>query len=111
LQNRTESFQKAVSIGIVFKNVSSLHTPAYDMMQETRRIYSGLTWHVTSLSQTNEKRNGLLSDKLWASVKELLIRSSHIICYKIEPDIILHLLDIVEDNIIGKTRLLTAKLY
>jgi hypothetical protein len=52
----------------------------------------------------------LVADKLWASVKELLIRSSHIICYKIEPDIILHLLDIVEDNIIGQTRLLTAKL-
>ena len=54
LQNRTESFQKPVSIGIVFKNVSSLDTPAYDMMQGTRRIYSGLTWHVTSLPETNE---------------------------------------------------------
>jgi hypothetical protein len=50
---------KPVSIGIVFKNVSSLDTPAYDMMQGTRRIYSGLTWHghVTSLPQTNENRN------------------------------------------------------
>jgi len=57
LQNRTESFQKPVSVCIVFKNVSSLDTPAYDMMQGTRRIYSGLTWHVTSLPQTNEKRN------------------------------------------------------
>jgi len=34
---------------------SSLDTPAYDMMQGTGRIYSGLTWHVTSL-QTNEKK-------------------------------------------------------
>jgi len=42
---------------IVFKNVLSLDTPAYDMMQGTRRIYSGLTWYVTSLPQTNEKRN------------------------------------------------------
>jgi hypothetical protein len=33
------------------------NTPAYNMMQGTRRIYSGLTWHVTSLPQTNEKRN------------------------------------------------------
>lgn len=57
LQNRTESFQKPVSIGIVFKNVSSLDTSAYDMMQGTRRIYSGLTWHVTSFPHTNEKRN------------------------------------------------------
>jgi hypothetical protein len=38
LQNRTESLQKPVSIGIVFKNVSSLDTPAYDMMQGTRRL-------------------------------------------------------------------------
>jgi hypothetical protein len=38
LQNRTESFQKPVSIGIVFKNVSSLDTPAYDMMQGTLRL-------------------------------------------------------------------------
>jgi len=52
----------------------------------------------------------LVAEKLWASVKELIIRSSHIICYKIEPDIILHLIDIVEDNILEQTRLLTAKL-
>jgi len=57
LQNRSESFQKSVSVGIVFKNVSSLDTPAYDMMQGTRGIYSGLTWHVISLPQINEKRN------------------------------------------------------
>jgi len=57
LQNKTESFQKPVSIGIVFKNVSSLDTPAYDMMQSTRRIYSGLTWHAILLPQTIEKGN------------------------------------------------------
>ncbi len=57
LQNKSESFQKPVSIGIVFKNVSSLDTPAYDMMQSTQGIYSGLTWHVTSLPHINEKRN------------------------------------------------------
>jgi len=38
LQNRTESFQKPVSIGIAFKNVSPLDTSAYDMMQGTRRL-------------------------------------------------------------------------
>ena len=38
LQNRTESFQKPVSIGIVFKNALSLDTPAYDIMQRTRRL-------------------------------------------------------------------------
>jgi len=30
LQNRTESLQKPVSIGIVFKNISSLDTPAFE---------------------------------------------------------------------------------
>ena len=55
LQNRAESFQKSVTIGIVFKNFSSLDTSAYDMMQGTRRTYSGLTWHVTSFPQTIEK--------------------------------------------------------
>jgi hypothetical protein len=57
LQNRAESFNKSVSISIVFKNILSLDTPAYDVMQGTRRIYSGLTWHVTLLPQANEKRN------------------------------------------------------
>ncbi len=38
LQNRTESFRKPVSIGIVFKNVSSFDTPVYHMMQGTRRL-------------------------------------------------------------------------
>ena len=66
MQNRIESFQKPVSIGIVFKNVSSLDTPAYDMIQGTRRLpaiaSSGeagghLFWlDVTSLPQTNEKK-------------------------------------------------------
>jgi len=44
-----------VKIGIVFKYVSPFDTPAYNMMQGTWRIYSGLTWHVTSSSQTNQK--------------------------------------------------------
>jgi len=66
-QNRTEPFQKPVSIRIVFKNVSSLNIPAYDMMQGTWRlpaiVSSGeagghLFWlDLTSLPQTNEKRN------------------------------------------------------
>ncbi|MBC2693754.1 MAG: hypothetical protein HF982_00425 [Desulfobacteraceae bacterium] len=57
LQNRTESFQKPVSIGIVFKNVSSLDTLAYDMIQSIRRIYSGLTWH--DFITTNKEQNAL----------------------------------------------------
>jgi len=69
LQNRSESFQKPVSIGIVFKNVSPLDTPAYDMMQGTRGIYSGLTWYVSSLPHVTEvlanshaKKGGSITD-------------------------------------------------
>ena len=56
-------------IGIVFKNVSPLDTPAYDMMQGTRGIYSGLAWHVTSFPQINEKRNAQIQPRppLWIS--------------------------------------------
>ena len=63
LQNRSESFQKPVSIGIVFKNVPPLDTPAYDMMQGTRDIYSGLTWRVISLQQINDKRNATIQPR------------------------------------------------
>lgn len=51
-----------------------------------------------------------MAQKLWAYIKELIIRSSHVICYKIEPDIVLHLLDMIEDSIIKPTNLSTAKL-
>jgi hypothetical protein len=56
--------------------------------------------------------NLLLSmvEKLWAYIKELIIRSSHVICYKIEPDIVLHLLDMIEDTIVKPINLSTAKL-
>jgi hypothetical protein len=50
------------------------------------------------------------AEKIWAYVKELIIKSSQIICYNIEPDVILHLIEIVEKNITSQTRLLTAKL-
>ncbi len=52
----------------------------------------------------------IVAEKLWANIKELIIRSSHIVCYKIEPDIILHLIDIVEDTILKQTHLVSAKL-
>jgi len=56
--------------------------------------------------------NQLLSmaEKLWAYIKELIIRSSHVISYKIEPDIVLHMLDIIEDSIVKPLNLSTAKL-
>lgn len=51
-----------------------------------------------------------MAEKLWAYIKELIIRSSHVISYKIEPDIVLHLLDMIEDSILKPINLSTAKL-
>ncbi len=71
-----------------------------------------LTGPVGPLFREISDNHVLLSviDQLWSNVKELIIRSSHIFCYKIEPDIILDLIDIVEDNILHQTDFLTAKL-
>jgi len=52
----------------------------------------------------------VMAQALWANVKELIIRSSDILCYKIEPDILFHFIDIIEDTIIRQMRLASAKL-
>jgi hypothetical protein len=52
----------------------------------------------------------MMAQSLWANVKELIIRSSDVLCYKIEPDILFHFIDIIEDTIIRQTRLASAKL-
>lgn len=52
----------------------------------------------------------LLTQKLWENVKELIIRSSQLLSYDTEPDIIFHLIDIIEDNISSTGVLFTAKL-
>jgi hypothetical protein len=52
----------------------------------------------------------MMAQTLWTNVKELIIRSSDVFCYKIEPDILLHFIDIIEDTIIKQTRLASAKL-
>ena len=52
----------------------------------------------------------MMAQALWANVKELIIRSSDVLCYKIEPDILFHVIDIIEDTIIRQTRLASAKL-
>jgi hypothetical protein len=64
LQNRTESFQKPVSIRIVFKNVSSLDTPAYDMMQGT--------WRLPAIASSGEAGGHLF----WLDVVFLLLGTS-----------------------------------
>ena len=52
----------------------------------------------------------MMAQSLWANVKELIIRSSDVLCYKIEPDILFHFIDIIEDTIIRQTRIASAKL-
>ena len=52
----------------------------------------------------------MMAQSLWAYVKELIIRSSDVLCYKIEPDILFHFIDIIEDTIIRQTRIASAKL-
>jgi hypothetical protein len=52
----------------------------------------------------------VFAEKIWAYVKELIIKSSQIICFKIEPGLILHLIEIVEKNIVSQAQLTTAKL-
>jgi len=52
----------------------------------------------------------LIAEQLWMHVKELLIKSSHIITHKIEPDLLFYLIDIIEDVVISQTQISTAKL-
>ena len=52
----------------------------------------------------------MMAQSLWANVKELIIRSSDVLCYKIEPDTLFHFIDIIEDAIIRQTRIVSAKL-
>lgn len=52
----------------------------------------------------------MMAQSLWANVKELMIRSSDVLCYKIEPDVLFHFIDIIEDAIIQHTRIASAKL-
>jgi len=52
----------------------------------------------------------MMAQALWTNVKELIIRSSDVLCYKIEPDILFHFIDIIEDTIIKQTQLASAKL-
>ncbi|MEE4601453.1 MAG: transposase [Desulfobacteraceae bacterium] len=52
----------------------------------------------------------MMAQSLWAYVKELIFRSSDVLCYKIEPDTLFHFIDIIEDTIIGQTRIASAKL-
>ena len=52
----------------------------------------------------------MLSRAVWANIKDLIVRSSEVLSYQIEPDLMFHFLDIIEDLIVNQTRWVTAKL-
>jgi hypothetical protein len=52
----------------------------------------------------------MFSRTIWTHVKELIAKSSDILSYRIEPDLMFHFIDIIEDLIINQARLSTAKL-
>jgi len=52
----------------------------------------------------------MLAETVWTYVKELIVRSSDVLCFKIESDLLFHFFDIIEDTIINQTRFITAKL-
>ena len=52
----------------------------------------------------------MMAETVWVYVKELIFRSSDVLCHKIEPDLLFHFFDIIEDTIIKNTRLVSAKL-
>jgi hypothetical protein len=53
LRPAAKAFSRLISAG-AYPLMPVNDTSGYDMMQGTRRIYSGLTWHVVSLPQINE---------------------------------------------------------
>jgi len=52
----------------------------------------------------------VMAQSLWENVKELITRSSDVLCHKIEPDTLFHFIDIIENTIIRHMRIASAKL-
>jgi hypothetical protein len=50
------------------------------------------------------RHSGITKNKGYATI------SFDVLCYKIEPDTLLHFIDIIEDTIIRQTRIASAKL-
>ncbi len=61
--------------------------------------------------ELSEKQTFLhMVEKMWDYVKELIIKSSHLVCYEIELDTVLQLINIAENSLFDTGRLVTAKL-
>ena len=51
----------------------------------------------------------MFAQAIWANVKELIIKSSDILSYKIDLDTLFHVIDIIENTITTKLPKLTEK--
>jgi len=51
-----------------------------------------------------------MAEKMWSYVKELIIKSSQILCHEIDPDTVMHIIDITENYILAQGSFVTAKL-
>ena len=51
----------------------------------------------------------MFAEAIWANVKELIIKSSDILSYKIDLDTLFHVIDIIESTITTKLPKLTEK--
>ncbi len=61
--------------------------------------------------QESERQSFLVFAKaIWDNVKELIFKSSDILSYKIDLDILFHVIDIIEDTVISQIQILSAKL-
>ncbi|MFB0521536.1 MAG: hypothetical protein ACETWD_08935 [Desulfatiglandales bacterium] len=54
-QNMTELINEGLSINIILKNISTLNSPAYDMMQGSRGIYAGSAGYNFRMSQMQKR--------------------------------------------------------
>ncbi len=61
--------------------------------------------------QESDRQSFLIFAKaIWDNVKELIFKSSDILSYKIDLDILFHVIDIIEDTVISQIQILSAKL-
>ena len=59
--------------------------------------------------ESNNQTFLMFAQAIWANVKELIIKSSDILSYKIDLDTLFHVIDIIENTITTKLPKLTAK--
>jgi len=59
--------------------------------------------------ESNNQTFLMFAQAIWANVKELIIKSSDVLSYKIDLDTLFHVIDIIENTITKQMPSLTAK--